>query len=761
MKKNRIISRRRLNNACHVILFIFFFLTVNQIWAQSKISSSVPTLEQVLNAKQDLWGLAAMNQPNGPSYNFFADLIPPLRYVNADFRHYPIVLCAPGSLKKARLISNGSGVNATAMLKTWKETGTVVLFTVNGEEELFGSRISSLDGPHCQKGYLPIIQMNYNHGKSTFNEETFASVDWSEYAVLFMRFILKKGEKGIIRAQIKSDGPLQSKGNTICDSLGNIVVSFDNNWQWDKSKNTLTANLNRQINAKLVIASVPVPASLSSKFAKASDYSIQKEKCVSKWEGILSDAMQVNVPEPIVNNAWKSVIIGNLELLKGNHMNYSAGNLYETMYEAESGDAVRSLLLWGLSSKGRDMIPPLLDYGNNKGLRFHDAAFKLQLLAHYFWLTHDKEFVRQQKTRWSSCIKILTDERDGTTGLLPKESYCGDEHQMVFSLNSNANAWRGLRDIASVLKEMGENEEYIHTSKIAATLYAAVQSAMYKSEYRNLKPSFIPVALFGEEKPYEMLTSTRRGSYYNLIIPYVIGSEIFSGTEREASMLRYLEENGGICMGMIRFDQHSGLFANENGLDDIYSLRYVDALLRRDEPERAIVSFYGKLAQGMTRETFLSAEGTSLRSLDEYGRPMYMPPTCAGSLFLWQLRSMLVQDYDLDNNGEPETLRLLFATPRTWLENGKTISVENAPTAFGEVSVRVESKLSSGKVIAQTNIPLKSSPLRTLLRIRLPSGWKINSVQSGSNELQVDDNGTVDISKLTGKNTVQFNVTKI
>src|SRR6185312_14921511 len=115
-----------------------------------------------------------------------------------------------------------------------------------------------------------------------------------------------------------------------------------------------------------------------------------------------------------------------------------------------------------------------------------------------------------------------------------------------------------------------------------------------------------------------------------------------SGSERETWTLRYLQEHGGLCMGMIRFDQHSGLFANSEGVDDLYTLRYADALLQRDEPDRALISFYGKLAQGMTRNTFISAEGTSLRPLDNFGRSMYLPPVASGNgLFLWLLRGML------------------------------------------------------------------------------------------------------------------------
>lgn len=756
-------------NKLKSMLLLLAFIIFNAVRAQNYIlpasvkssPNAVATLEQVLAAKQDLWGLAAMQQTNGASFEFFANLLPPLRYVNAKFRHYPIVLCAPGSKKeKARLISNGSAINARAELSTWHEIGTPVLFFVGAEQTPFGEKISSLNGPHYERGYLPIVQLDYRSGEATYREETFASVDWADHSILFTRFNLKEGTSGTITTRIESKAPLRVIGNTICDTLGRMIVSFDKVWRWNAEQKTLTAQLSAGGKATLAIATEPLPTSTPANIASASGYDVQKKKCVAKWEAILAGAMRVEVPEPIVNAAWKSTIVGNFLLLCDNNLNYGSGNLYEVMYEAESGDAVRALLLWGLAVEGRKMIPSLLDYGNNAGLTFHDAAFKLQLLAQNYWLNRDVAFIQEQKPRWSRCLEILTSKRDKDTGLLPREAYCGDEKEKVFSLNSNANAWCGLNDMAAVLRQIGELKEAERISKIAETLRQAILAAVDKSERRDVQPPFMPIALFGEEKPYDMLTSTRRGSYWNLIIPYVIGSRIFSGTEHEASMLRYLEEHGGICMGMIRFHQHSRLFANEDGLDDLFGLRYVDALLRRDEPELAIVSFYGKLAQGMTRDTYINAEGTGLRPLDEFGRPMYMPPTCGGALFLCQLRSMLVQDYDLDNNGEPETLRLLFATPRRWLENGKTISVERAPTSFGEVSIQVKSNIANGEVTARLTIPEKNAAKCTLLRIRLPEGWQINSAQVGSNSLKIDAAGTVDVSNLNGKNNIRFKVSK-
>src|SRR2546430_12601515 len=100
-----------------------------------------------------------MRQPNGPSYDFFEQLLPPLRYVNATFHHYPIVLSAPGSALKARLVSNGSSVNGRANLKTWKEVGVPVAFHVGESHELFGADLNRLDGPRYERGYLPVVQL--------------------------------------------------------------------------------------------------------------------------------------------------------------------------------------------------------------------------------------------------------------------------------------------------------------------------------------------------------------------------------------------------------------------------------------------------------------------------------------------------------------------------------------------------------------------------------------------------------------------------
>jgi hypothetical protein len=137
---------------------------------------------------------------------------------------------------------------------------------------------------------------------------------------------------------------------------------------------------------------------------------------------------------------------------------------------------------------------------------------------------------------------------------------------------------------------------------------------------------------------------------------------------------------------------------------------------------------------------------------------MYLPPNSSGNgFFLDTLRNLLVQDHDSDSDGTPDSLRLLFATPRAWLADGKAIRLERAPTAFGPISLLAKSDLSHGKVTVQITPPPRA--LKSMkLRVRLPDGWKPTAASMGSTDLQVDPNGTVEVPAASTPFTVEFAV---
>jgi hypothetical protein len=746
-------------NTSRICSWLLIALGLTPSGAAEDKQQALPSAKEMAASNLDLWGDAALRLPDGPTYEFFKDLLPPLRYANTDFRHYPIVLGSPAGVVKARYVSNGSAVNARANKKPmWKEAGVPVHFFVGegDKTESFGDDLARLDGPRYADGYLPIVQIAYSKGKSVHEQEAFAPVRGAlaDHGAVMVRFAMRGGA-GTVTARVNPDGPVHLDGRAVCDGKDEALVLFDAAWEWDADRKELRSKLNAGQSAVLVVLTLPLakPPALA--------YDAERQACVACWQDLLKRGTHLEVPEKIVNDAWRSHVIGNYLIAVGDRMHYSAGNAYDHLYEAECGDAVRALLLFGQTRDARQMVGPLLDF-YRKATRYHVAGHKLQLLTHYYWVTRDRDYMKEKEKVWQAVVDFIMAERKTTdNGLMPKDNYAGDIATQVYALNSSANCWRGLRDLAAVLANMGEKDRAAALFKEAADFRKAILAAVAKSEQRDTKPPFIPNALFGAEKAYDTLNASRMGSYYDLMAPYIIGSGVFGpGNERESWMIEYLRQHGGLAMGMIRTTPQQGEFAGEPGVNVLYGLRYQLTLLRRDERDRALVGFYGHLAQGMTRDTFIGGEGSRFFHGDKWGRSFYLPPnSTANAMFLTTVRYLLIQDWDLDDDGRPETLRLLFGVPRQWLKDGAAIKMERAPTMFGEISLEVRSRLAKGEVLVTVESP-KRRPEKLLVRLPLPSGWRVTAAQVGKTAVPVGTDGTVDVASQEGRFTLRFAVAK-
>jgi hypothetical protein len=732
---------------------------------QGNLSASRPvdklaTLQEMVDALTDVWGDAAMRQPDGASYEFFKDLLPPLRWVNTEFRYYPIVLSAPRAPQKTRLVSNGSAVNAKANKPPmWHEQGVPVTFYVGDSAEAFGADLARLETPAYRDGYLPVVTIRYQSSGIVYDEETFAPVDEESatHGVAMVRFSVGKGEAkvGRVEARIDADGPGQIQNGEVLDGKGQSQLAFGPGWRWDANRKALIADIKEGSTADLAIFTKSKAPNMKLSSAIFDD---QKEQCIRFWNNWLGDKFKFVTPERIVNNAWRATLIGNCMIAVGDRPHYSSGNAYAHLYEGECGDTLRSLMLFGHLDVGPGMLKTLLEF-NRKDTRFHVAGQKLQLLAYFYWLTRDAETVRKLEPLWRQSLELILTSREKASGLLPKDRYAGDIATQVYSLNSNANCWRGLRDLAGVLEDMDSKDEVKKLRDEAADYRTAILKAVDRSERREAKPPFIPISLLAGEEAYDRLTATRFGSYYDLICPYIIGSEIFGqGSQREDWLLGYLQNHGGIAMGMIRVEPHDGQYKNEPGVNPLYGLRYQLALLRRDEREKALVGFYGQLAQGMTQGTFIGGEGSRFRHGDVNGRSFYLPPnSTSNAAWLIALRYLVIQDWDLDEDGQPDAIRLLFGAPRRWLADGKKIEVENAPTSFGRISIQAESKLSAGFVDIRVTPPPRAAKMM-VLRAPLPTGWKVDTVVVDSKAVPLKGGDCVDLTGTTTPVSVRFRV---
>src|SRR5262245_44116087 len=304
--------------------------------------SAMPSLSEVVAAKRDVWGELAMRQPNGASYEFFEPLLPPPRYVNADFRYYPLVLSAPGAAVKARLISNGSGVNLRGGARSWKDVGTPVVFRVGPDEFRFGALRDRLSLPQPAEGWLPIYEITYRHPYPVQTEgsvpidqkpgqreaevyrlEAFVSTDpaLAGHAVVFVRFSLAAGSDGLVTVQLDPPAGAKFASGQLLDPQGQPVVWADRAWKWERAG--LHAQLRPGVTATLAIPTRPLAAEAFT-FGEES-YARHRTLTAQTWKEIVGRAMRVDVPEPRVNNAWRNLLVQNFMLLNGDRILYSAG----------------------------------------------------------------------------------------------------------------------------------------------------------------------------------------------------------------------------------------------------------------------------------------------------------------------------------------------------------------------------------------------------------------------------------------------------
>ena len=161
---------------------------------------------------------------------------------------------------------------------------------------------------------------------------------------------------------------------------------------------------------------------------------------------------------------------------------------------------------------------------------------------------------------------------------------------------------------------------------------------------------FIPARLLDGERPYQAISASRHGTYWNLVVPDALASRILPPHGPEATgVLDYMLGHGSRLAGLVRGDANS-LYHHRvkgaSGTNEVYGLNVARFLADNDRPDQLVLSLYGALAAGMTDGTFVSGESATVTPLaGAYYRAMYLPPnSTSNAAFLEALRLMLVHE---------------------------------------------------------------------------------------------------------------------
>lgn len=711
-----------------------------------------------LAAKQDVWGDQLVGSPQGPTYAGVRSRLHPLLRVGR-----------PAGLKPKRLTDSGvyyvpfglprGAVGAGAVDLHVADGSQVVSQLVNGPRltvsvgargsERYGSCLDRLETPRLAQGYLPILQTAYVDADGVrYRQESFAArIPQTRSLVSFVRLSADPRGTRVHRVLLRftaSDRHLRRVGWQL--RLGKRArLLFSKGARVDGRSVVFAARRPRVV----YLAWLNEPSRARPVRLDRASYERARRSVAAYWTRRLATGGELVVPEQRVYDAERSLLIQNLLM----SWRYSLGNAYGR-FTWELVDVAEVMGAYGF----RGVEHAILETARGAASYFpnRSAGQRMMGTADYFARYRDRGYVAEVTPQLRGEVESYDRQlRRGTTDLLRRERYGADIAGPIYGLHAQVLALQGVRAMAEVWASTGYPRLAYVATDVATRLEAGLRAAVAAA--RTTLPDgslFVPVALLdGRERPYDTLTLSKRGSYWNLVMPYVLASGFFRPHGADAAgLLRYLQNHGSRFLGLVRFSPHTGATNpgyESPGSDDVYGTNVVRFLADNDQPDQLLLSLYGKLGAGMTENTFVSGEGATIAPVrNRYYRSMYRPPNSANNaFFLETLRLTLVHE-TTDAAGSPSGLELAYATPRPWLEPGKRIEVRRLQTSFGPLSYTLDAGASAVRVGLDVP-PGLTGPLR--LRVRLPAGQVLGEVTlAGVPFERFADPETLDLTGLRG-----------
>ena len=206
-------------------------------------------------------------------------------------------------------------------------------------------------------------------------------------------------------------------------------------------------------------------------------------------------------------------------------------------------------------------------------------------------------------------------------GLLQRERFGSDIAEPIYGMHAQALALQGLWSMVPVWQQTGYPALAAQAADVAARLQTSLRAAVSSNEqYLPDGSLFVPIALVdGLERPYDKLTATKRGACWNLVHALRARVGLLPAGQRGGLGDPALPARPRRPLPRaLRFAPHTGVTNpgyQRPGTDDVYGTNVARFLADNDQPEQLLLSLYGKLAAGMTQNTFVSGEGsTTVRS---------------------------------------------------------------------------------------------------------------------------------------------------
>jgi hypothetical protein len=748
----------------------------------------VASVNAALRAKADLWGSRLLARRRGPTYRNVRGFLKPLMLVGTpagrrgkrltDSGVYYVPMGEPGGRAFADdgptepfalHVADGSQV-----LSRQANGRRATLFVGAEAAERYGSCLSRLAVPRFADGYLPVLTVRYvdANGVRYMQDSLVARDPRSGALASYVRVEARRGRSARRSTQIRillSDDQFGATEDEF-RSGGRTLLAFSEGAMFERDTGLRYLLDLTDGEPDVVYLVRPIDPTTAHLHADSATFAAARSASTAAWKRRLAEGADIEVPERLVMDALRNVLIQNLQLA----WRYSLGNGYETFYQPESSAAVLRLAEYGFLRDARQALETLLPKSRGRSTNWEQGE-KLAAGAAYYLSSGDASFLRKHTPTYAGYARDFASRRAmNPAGLLDRQRYSGDIGEHVYGFQHQSRAWRGLRDMGYVWGLVGRHrlaERYrAEARSFARDVRAAIAASSTKVSRRE---TFVPAALLAtpREALWDPVTATRLGSYWNVVAPYAWATGILPrGSALAREVFEYARRRGSFLLGLVRFNYYPTAVGDVRcdglpglktpGAENVYGVHRVHFLADLDRPDLLVLTLYAKLAHGMTRGTFIAGEGETIGPIPpgacpqqprgEYYRSMYLPPSSANNdLFLVTMRELLVHWYARED-GRPYGLHLAHATPRAWLGHGKRVAVRGLPTPFGRLSYSIESRIHAGYLDLELSVPSRRRIGELMLRVRVPPSKRVRMARIGGTTLPADGE-TFDLTGRMGR----------
>ena len=332
---------------------------------------------------------------------------------------------------------------------------------------------------------------------------------------------------------------------------------------------------------------------------------------------------------------------------------------------------------------------------NMRGPETAQYGLTLFLIAQYYGLTSDRAMLTKHRAKIEGIATMLVELQDEALALPEIDRGHGLIHGWCESdacLAPDPSVWwksyyansafavRGWRELAATWRKLGFTTKTDDWERRATRLQAQLLKSLDANTRNDMKPVYVPLLpgspytfreALEKERPSEQQWSHR--CYAELLQANVLPEATAN------AVIDTMRAYGATTLGVVA---NVGR-ANPNGraILGFISYGYAQMLLRLGRIEEYILFLYAHRYHDHTRGSWTAGEVSGITG----GGAIFCIP--AQQTIPVLVRWMLVFE-DSDN----DVLHLGRAIPRAWVSSGKSIAIEEAPTRYGRVSYRLETR---------------------------------------------------------------------